>query len=1220
MSKYNKPINKQQVRRYQENTVPPKEQLLELTKIFINSSLNPSKEYELEAKFGTRGIKYITKMDYDNVVKKLKSLNFVSSQETGYYSLRVQPEFLDVRTGEYKNTGDFEKFRVEVDGLTNIQEYCKTNDIRIVNDKSPNNVRLMRKLDVRLEDKSETFVQSANFDDFNFRVTLKTEETVSKTSKIGIEVFNTWNQAKKVFRYINRVSFKNDNYPFQFDLSIVRESSKNERRRMIQTYNIQESGVFTNPETYEIEIEVLKRSLILPQFSKMTAETLSSELQRMVKYVLCGLQKTNYPISYPEQRLVASSYLRLLFEEEFKARKETYVPKDRLYPSDFIGPGLVTLGIENIAPINPDITVPNITAPYSYCVTEKADGDRHLLFVNEQGKIYLINMNMNVIFTGAKTNEERCFNSILDGELILHNKEELFINQFAAFDIYYINKVDVRARPFIKVPTKEDKYFEEGCRLPLLKDFIKILNPVSINSSNQETKGAVEKILTIYKKENKSPISIVSKKFYPMFGATEEKDLTNLDKYNIFEASNYILKKIGDNLFEYDIDGLIFTPTLLGVGSNKMLEAGPKKKITWDQCFKWKPSEATQIFPKSYNTIDFLVFTKKGPDGNDIVTPIFENGLNFNESTQYNQYKTLILSVGFDEKKHGYINPCQDLLDDRFSEPKDVDNEDTYKPKQFFPSNPYDAQAGLCNIMLELDSNGSYQMFSEEREVFDDQTVVEFRYEITKPGLWKWIPLRVRYDKTAEYRQGLNSFGNDYKTANSNWHSIHNPVTEKMISTGQDIPGIEVSDDVYYNSVSLEKLTVAMRDFHNLYVKKSLIQGVSRRGNILIDLACGKGGDFPKWIASNLSFVFGIDISKDNIENRLNGACARYLSFKKTTKNMPYALFVNGNVGLNIRNGTNMFTDKANQITKAVFGEGSVDSSLGPAVQRQKGKGANGFDCSSCQFAIHYLFENNKTFYNFIRNIAECTKLNGYFIATCYDGKTIFNMLKKKQQGESIEIYKDDRKVWSITKQYDATMFEDNDSSLGYKIDVYQDSINQTISEWLVNYDFLISTMDKYGFSLISRDEAKQMGLPEGSGMFIELFNSMMNEIKRNPDKSKDYGNAPQMTSYEKDISFLNRYFVFKKISTRNAEQLTRSILEQLPDEIVFEQAGTMLARESVKKAEQEMKPRAKKIDKKIKLQQATEAFEADEKQDIKATKKKVSKKKKVELVEVMDD
>ena len=58
------------------------------------------------------------------------------------------------------------------------------------------------------------------------------------------------------------------------------------------------------------------------------------------------------------------------------------------------------------------------------------------------------------------------------------------------------------------------------------------------------------------------------------------------------------------------------------------------------------------------------------------------------------------------------------------------------------------------------------------------------------------------------------------------------------------------------------------------------------------------------------------------------------------------------------------------------------------------------------------MFENKRTFYNFIRNVAECTKLNGYFIATCYDGRTIFNKLKQKSEGESSDIYVDGKKIW----------------------------------------------------------------------------------------------------------------------------------------------------------------------------------------------------------------
>ena len=1171
--------------------VSPQEQLDIISLAYLNSKNIKYTFVEMEAKFGTRGVKRLTKLDYDNVVKKLKSNDWTSSSQNGEYLLRIQPEFLDARTGKFKTTGDFEKFRIEINGINNIQEYCKTNSIQIVNDKDFYNVKINRKIPLKIiknDIETDENIASANFDDFNFRVSINNETSVSKKGKIGLDIFENWNKSKKVFRYMNRVTFVHKKYPFKVDLSIVKSSSKNERGWMIQTYNIDDSNVFNNEDSYEIEIEVDPNAKLLYKNHK----DLSNNLQKVVKQVLSGLQKTNFPISYLEQKNISQEYLKLLFEEEQTKKDGKYIPKKYAFTSDFIGPGLVTLDLMNVAPLNSDVIVPNIREPHAYCVTEKADGDRHLLYVNDKGRIYLINTNMNIIFTGSYTEEPKCFNSIIDGELILHNKLGTFINTFAAFDIYYVNSLDIRARPFINTYSKNEKYFKDGCRLPILKDFIKILKPQCVINITNNT------------------IKIVSKKFYPSFDPTEEskddqKDDQKPLKNNIFESCNYLLRRITDNNFDYEIDGLIFTPTLLGVGSNKMLEAGPKKKITWPYIFKWKPSEATMTFPKSYNTIDFLVVTKKGSDGKDIVTPIFENGMNNYETTQFNQYKTLILTVGFDQTKHGYINPCQDVLDDKFLKQANIDDETGYKPKQFFPTDPYDPLAGLCNVMLEIDNNGKYQLFTEERQIFDDQMVVEFRYDMSKPGMWKWVPMRVRYDKTAEFRAGNSVGANDYNTANSNWRSIHNPVTEKMIATGEDIPGIEVSDDVYYNSITSDKMTQRMRDFHNLYVKKALIKGVSKKDNILIDFACGKAGDLPKWISSELSFVFGIDISSDNIENRLNGACARYLNFRKTTKNMPYALFVNGNSSLNIRSGTNMYNDKANQITKSIFGSIGTNKELGSAVTRQHGKAHNGFDISSCQFAIHYMFENKKTFYNFIRNVSECTKIYGYFIGTCYDGMKIFNMFKKKQEGESREIYIDDKKIWSITKKYDATTFDDNESCLGYKIDVYQDSINQTLPEFLVNFDFLTSTMEKYGFSLLTREEARYMKLPEGSGMFSELFNSMVYDVKKNPEKESDYKDALYMRDYEKDISFLNRFFVFKKTSTRNAEKLTKSLLDELPYQEDIEQTGTILARKVVKDTQEIIKPKTKKLREKLKLQEATEALEetqelANEKEDVK--------------------
>ena len=259
----------------------------------------------------------------------------------------------------------------------------------------------------------------------------------------------------------------------------------------------------------------------------------------------------------------------------------------------------------------------------------------------------------------------------------------------------------------------------------------------------------------------------------------------------------------------------------------------------------------------------------------------------------------------------------------------------------FYPTNPYDESASICNIVVKNDTSDSLILTTIHGESFDDNTIVEFKYDKNKPKHWQWIPIRVRHDKTNELRRGFKNFGNAYHVANNNWHSIHNPITEKMLTTGSDIPESLLDDDIYYNSSGsrFNSETRSLRDFHNLYVKKILIQSVSQYGNNLIDFAVGKGGDWPKWIKSKLSFILGLDISKDNIENRLDGACARYLNYRKKYNVMPSALFVNANSSVNIRSGTAAFTDKDKQIIKAVFGEGPRDKDvLGNGVYKHYGK------------------------------------------------------------------------------------------------------------------------------------------------------------------------------------------------------------------------------------------------------------------------------------------
>ena len=165
---------------------------------------------------------------------------------------------------------------------------------------------------------------------------------------------------------------------------------------------------------------------------------------------------------------------------------------------------------------------------------------------------------------------------------------------------------------------------------------------------------------------------------------------------------------------------------------------------------------------------------------------------------------------------------------------------------------------------------------------------------------------------------------------------------------------------------------------------------------------------------------------------------------------------------------------------------------------------------------------------------------------------------------------------------------------IGYRIDVYQDSINQLITEYLVNFDYLDNVLENYGFKLIDREEAVSIGLPEGSGLFGELFMNMIEEVKKNKNKSKDYGEAINMSDYEKKISFLNRYFVYKKIRNVNTDKVEMDFSDYNYSEIENNNEETKQAVIVSREFEKDTKKKSKirKLAKKLILDPATEALE----------------------------
>jgi hypothetical protein len=141
---------------------------------------------------------------------------------------------------------------------------------------------------------------------------------------------------------------------------------------------------------------------------------------------------------------------------------------------------------------------------------------------------------------------------------------------------------------------------------------------------------------------------------------------------------------------------------------------------------------------------------------------------------------------------------------------------------------------------------------------------------------------------------------------------------------------------------------------------------------------------------------------------------------------------------------------------------------------------------------------------------------------------------------------------------------------------VYQDSINKLTREYLVNFDYLTQLLENYGFDLVAPEEAEttlMFRMPDGTATFETMYHEMEIECKKKRDSGDgdvawerhcqhDYGSALYMSAEEKQISFYNRYFIFRKNRNINAKQLKNSFLSY---------AGLQEEQQRVSSSEQEL-------------------------------------------------
>ena len=145
------------------------------------------------------------------------------------------------------------------------------------------------------------------------------------------------------------------------------------------------------------------------------------------------------------------------------------------------------------------------------------------------------------------------------------------------------------------------------------------------------------------------------------------------------------------------------------------------------------------------------------------------------------------------------------------------------------------------------------------------------------------------------------------------------------------------------------------------------------------------------------------------------------------------------------------------------------------------------FDVITCMFAFHYFFRTKQTFETILKTINKNLKVGGYFIGCFFDGVTVENKLKNNFINKNI---------------FNIIPLKKGNGNFGNEIAVYLKNtvLDEPTVEYLVNFDFFTNEMIKNGYVLIE----------------TKMFEEIDNKIK--------------LSLLEKNISYLNRYFVFQRI------------------------------------------------------------------------------------------
>ncbi|XP_073125758.1 mRNA cap guanine-N(7) methyltransferase 1 [Henckelia pumila] len=271
----------------------------------------------------------------------------------------------------------------------------------------------------------------------------------------------------------------------------------------------------------------------------------------------------------------------------------------------------------------------------------------------------------------------------------------------------------------------------------------------------------------------------------------------------------------------------------------------------------------------------------------------------------------------------------------------------------------------------------------------------------------------------------------------------------------------------------------------NNWIKSVLIQLYTKRGDAVLDLACGKGGDLIKWDKAKIGYYVGIDIADGSIEDcrtRYNGDADHHQRRKK-------------------------FSFPARLLCGDCF-EVRLDKVLADDAP---------FDICSCQFALHYSWSTEARARRALANVSALLRPGGIFIGTMPDANVIIKKLREADGlafGNSV--------YWiRFDEEFENKKFKSS-SPFGIKYKFHlEDAVD--CPEWIVPFDVFKSLAEEYGFELV---------LVKNSHAFVEEYLKipeyieLMRRLGALGDGKEDQSTLSQD---EWEVAYLYSAFVLRK-------------------------------------------------------------------------------------------